>query len=394
MQRDAGVMSGQTGTRTATRTPAVAELEQWPVLPCPPRPIGRDVALDLLRGLAMIILVVNHTRLSSWLGVATGTLVSAAEVLVPVSGVAVGMVFGRRWLANGAWATTLQLWRRARTLYLASVTVGVLVGVATVVPGLAVDAATVSSGGKELYAFDGPVRTVLAVLTLEAGPWQINVLGLFVVTLLLAPAVLWALDRGWWHGLLIGSAALYLLGRALDVDVLPTQSEGPFPVLVWQVLFVPGVVVGFHRRRVSDLVRRAPRAFGVAAAVVAGAAVALQVGLAPSGVRDWRADHFDKAGLDPLRLLVMVSLGGALYLLMRRYQRSVERRAGWLLLPLGRNSLYVFLVHVPLCVLLASVPILRNGGLGPIVNSLVLVGCVSLLALMVRREVLFRWIPR
>ncbi|WP_372789840.1 OpgC domain-containing protein, partial [Paraconexibacter sp.] len=236
MQRDAGVLSDRGRVPATARTPGVAELEQWPVLPCPPRPAGRDVALDLLRGLAMIVLVVNHAQLSSWLGVATSTLVSAAEVLVPVSGVAVGMVFGRRWVVNGARATTLQLWRRARTLYFASVTVGALVGLATFLPVLAVDAASVSNGGRELYAFDGALRTVLAVLTLEAGPWQINVLGLFVVTLLIAPALLWALHRGWWAGLLVLSAALYLLGRALDVDVLPTQSEGPFPVLVWQVL--------------------------------------------------------------------------------------------------------------------------------------------------------------
>src|SRR5687768_5579786 len=67
---------------------------------------SRDVALDRVRGLAMVILVVNHIHLESGLEQATRSLVSAAEMLVSVSGVVVGMVFGRRWLALGARATT------------------------------------------------------------------------------------------------------------------------------------------------------------------------------------------------------------------------------------------------------------------------------------------------
>src|SRR5688572_29517254 len=118
-------------------------------------PAPRDVVLDLLRGLAMVILVVNHMRLPSLLDHATGAVLSAAEVLVPVSGVVVGMVFGRRWIEKGARATTVMLLRRARKLYVASVVVVALVGLARLVPGVTTDPLTVlrSRGGLDLYAF-------------------------------------------------------------------------------------------------------------------------------------------------------------------------------------------------------------------------------------------------
>src|ERR671916_394982 len=72
----------------------------------------RDVALDLLRGLAMAIILLNHTKLDPGLGYVTRSVLSAAEVLVGVSGVVVGVVFGRRWLEAGGRATAAMLLRR------------------------------------------------------------------------------------------------------------------------------------------------------------------------------------------------------------------------------------------------------------------------------------------
>src|SRR5215217_1777110 len=101
--------------------------------------LRRDTALDLVRGLAIVILVVNHIHLESVLEYATDNVLSAAEVLVAVSGVVGGMVFGRRWLTEGPRATAAMLMRRSRKLYLASVGVVALVGSSTLVPGLDTD---------------------------------------------------------------------------------------------------------------------------------------------------------------------------------------------------------------------------------------------------------------
>ncbi len=373
-------------------------------------PARRDVPLDLIRGLAMVILVINHVHLETPLEQATRALLSAAEVLVGVSGVVVGMVFGRRWLARGARATTLALLRRARKLYLASVVVVALVGALTLVPGLATEVLTVSPRvpDRDLYDFDGPGRMLLAILTLEAGPWQFNILGFFIASLAAAPAVLYALSRGWWLRVLAASGALYLLGRGWTADVLPAQSERPFPLLVWQLLFVGGMVLGWYRERLTRLARPAPRA--IAGAVLAVALVAgwlrlhslgvdplgldARLGLSPGDWGAFTAEHYRKTSLDPLRVLTIASLTGALYLALGRFEALAGRTAGRLLLPLGRNSFYVFIMHVFVCLAVASVPPLAGDGPGAAAAIAVQLACVGVLWLMVRRRFLFRWVPR
>jgi len=362
---------------------------------------ARDVPLDLLRGLAMLILVVNHLRLESPLGHATTAVLSAAEVLVAVSGVVVGMVFGRRWLTEGARATTMMLLRRSRKLYIASAVVVAIVGLLTLVPALATERLTVSpsmQSADDLYAFDGGLRTVAAIVTLEAGPWQFNILGFFIAALALAPAVLWALDRGSWPAVLVASWVVFALGRHWDVDVLPTQSERPFPILVWQVLFVNGVVLGWHRDQVARRLRDYRRLVCAGIVVLAAAFACVQLAgpaLLESGAwARWEAEHFHKGSLDIARVLAMVSIAAAIYLGLRRWSAAAERILGPLLLPLGRNSFYVFILHVFVCLAVASIPPLVDGGLGLIGNALVQVGCLALLLTMVKRRFLFRVVPR
>jgi hypothetical protein len=374
---------------------------QEAAVPVPPRRAARDVPLDLLRGLAMVMLVVNHLRLESALGHVTSAVLSAAEVLVAVSGVVVGMVFGRRWLDQGARATTAMLLRRSRKLYAASVVVVALVGVLTLVPGLATEALTVSPNvqpSRDAYAFNGALRTLLAIVTLEAGPWQFNILGFFIAALAVAPAVLWALGRGWWPAVVAGSWLLFWLGRHFDVDILPSQSERPFPVLVWQVLFINGIVLGWHRERISRWLRRYRNPICAAILVVAAAFAAVQ--LAGPALVDaatwarWEAEHFHKGSLDLARLLAMISIAAAVYMGFRRVGTTAERLLGPLLLPLGRNSFYVFIMHVFLCLAVASVPALGGQGLGLLGNTLVQLGCLAILSTMVRRRFLFRIVPR
>ena len=392
------------GVRLRTEPPAP------PAAPVRPQ---RDVALDLLRGLAMVILVVNHIHLDSVLERGTEPFLSAAEALVAVSGVVTGMVFGRRWLTRGPRATAAALLRRARRLYVASVVVVATVGVLTIVPGLATEILTIAprTTGPDLYAFDGPARTALAVVTLEAGPWQFNILGLFIALLAVTPAVLWTLARGWWPLVVAASWGLALLGRATLAEVLPAQSEDRFPVLVWQMLFVHGLVLGWHRERVARLLRRSRRLrHGLlwaiaAAAIVAGYARLHELGLDPLGIdgrlgfdaldwRRWDAEHFDKPTLDAARLASMVAFTAAAYALLHRFAAPAERFAGPVLLPLGRNSFYVFIVHVFLSLALASIPALAGDGLGAVGNAAVQVVAVLALVALVRRRVLFRWIPR
>ena len=343
----------------------------------------RDVALDLVRGLAMVILVVNHLHVQSPIEDVTSALVSAAEVLVLVSGVVAGMVFGRRWREKGGRETTAMLLRRARKLYLASVVVVGLVGLFTLVPGAGTDRLTVTRG-IDVYAFDGPLDGLVSLLTLSAAPWQFNILGFFVTVIALTPLLLRALSRGWWKAVAAGSIGLYLVGRAFDLHLLPTASERPFPLLIWQVLFVGGLLVGWHRARIERAVAGRGRAV---ASVTVTTAVACAALFFAAGA-DFTAAHLDKDSLDPLRVLAMTAFTATLYLVLRGAPAAVER----LLVPLGRNSFYIFIVQVFVCLALASVPGL--GAAPALLAAAVQVGAIALLWAMASRGVLFRWIPR
>jgi hypothetical protein len=371
--------------------------------------VERDLALDLLRGLAMLILVVNHTELDSALEYATATVLSAAEILVAVSGVVAGMVFGRRWRVHGRRATTRMLLARARKLYIASLVVVVIVGLLVAIPQIPTDAVTASprmQAGGNLYDYDGPPRTLIAVVTLEAGPWQFSILGLFIALLALTPVVLWALERRLWAPVLALSLALFLVGRRWNVDVLPSQSENAFPILIWQALFVPALTLGCHRQAIARRLRPWRRPITAVIAVAATAALCLRLqmaGLAPIGLdqalgyapadwRLWQQAHFDKTTLDTARVTILAALAGALYLTLRRNQQAAERLLGWLLLPLGRNSFYVFIMHVFICLAIAIA--LSEDGIGLIGNTLVQVAGLALLWTMVRHRFLFSIVPR
>ena len=273
------------------------------------------------------------------------------------------------------------------------------------VPGLATDVLAFSprSPERDLYGFDGPLDAIVGVLTLHAGPWQFNILGFFIAVLALTPLVLAALARGWWLGVLATSVALYLVGRQTGIDVLPSQSERPFGLLVWQILFVPGLVVGWHRREIGTLFARYRGTLTGIVAAVALVAIYLRLyakfGFDPLGLLTYDAAafdlaHFNKGTLDPLRLVTMTSLVGALYLALRRVEPLAERVLGPALLPLGRNSFYVFIVHVFLSLAVASVPMLAGDGVGPAGNALLQIVFLAGLWLMARRGVFFRWIPR
>src|SRR5256884_5774640 len=80
----------------------------------------RDLRIDWLRGLAMTCVIVNHSKLSSllsWFSYERFWVVTAAEVFVVLSGVVLGMVYGRRLARDGWPAVVRGLGRRALILY-------------------------------------------------------------------------------------------------------------------------------------------------------------------------------------------------------------------------------------------------------------------------------------
>jgi fucose 4-O-acetylase-like acetyltransferase len=81
----------------------------------------------------------------------------------------------------------------------------------------------------------------------------------------------------------------------------------------------------------------------------------------------------------------------AAYAFLTAYWKPVERAIGWFLFPLGRATLYVFILHVVLIAVIANIPVLGQGDV--FINSAAYALVLGLLWLMVKKRFLFRVIP-
>jgi fucose 4-O-acetylase-like acetyltransferase len=103
-------------------------------------------------------------------------------------------------------------------------------------------------------------------------------------------------------------------------------------------------------------------------------------------------DWFPRDFLGPLRLLNLAVVVIVLYGVLTRFWRPADRLLGWLLIPLGGATLYVFILHLVFALVVASLPFIDQRSL--LTGTLTHVAILALLWIMVRTSFLFRWIPR
>ena len=96
------------------------------------------------------------------------------------------------------------------------------------------------------------------VLSMRAGPWAFEIIGLYVWLVAAAIPCLLMLHRAGWRALLAASWALYLWYRVEPHAMTTAGFESAFPLLAWQLLFVHGIAIGYHRNDVSAFVARLP----------------------------------------------------------------------------------------------------------------------------------------
>ena len=393
-------------------------------------PADRDLRIDLMRGLAIVFVVVNHIGLVSLFQEITQEaigIVSGAELFVLFAGVVLGMVYRPRIATSGIGEVVIRTGRRAWKLYYTALGVVILIFAVSRLPFVNADYLTTftdqgtgargsSASGHvyDLYANAGQLLTypvnphiLLDLALLRLGPWQFNVMGLYVVLLLVCPLVLWALSKRWWVPVLALSWGVYAFNTLAGVRLFPSEFEDSFPLLTWQVLFVTGIVAGYHR---LALLRWFASRWGlVAAAVIVLLATALmlfswsnpylpsaysvRLGLVPDAFfRSVYGAYFGRTNLEPGRLLNVMLVVVSLYALVSAYWRPIRRAFGWFLIPLGQATLYVFIMHVFFALIAANIPALQGGNV--LLNTGAYVVILALLWVMVRTKFLFRIVPR
>jgi hypothetical protein len=387
---------------------------------------GRDLRLDLFRGFIILAVVITHIEVSgpySYLTLHAVGAITGAEMFVFLSGMVLGMVYPLGIARFGEWASAIGAWKRARKQYLVTLAVILIVFALSFVPFLDTDAITtftdrgtgldgVQAEGRvydlypnamQLLAYPPPWYAIRQFLLLEMGPWPFNIMGLFVVLSLFIPVFMWVIRRGYWWALLVVSWALYVF-QAVNPDFKPlnSQFDAVFPLLTWQVVFTHGLVLGYYRRQITRALT------GRLGKVLVGVLVC---GYAAFLVYVWAGDRFDftpvpfpasmyqdlyntayqRVDLQWGRLIDIAFFAVVSYAILTVFWKPVNAVIGWLWIPLGQASLYVFVWQVFFALVIASLPLdYGNVWIGTAVHTVL----ILLSWYMVRRKFLFSVIPR
>lgn len=361
----------------------------------------RDLRLDLLRGLAVAIMVVDHIGGDTVLTQLSGGnrfIVSAAEAFVFLSGIVVGLVYGDRLARLGPREAFKGLLRRAFTLYKASV--GMALVFLALLLGSNVRLWAERSAGQSVDLKE----VVAGILTLRHSFHGSDVLVMYTLMLLVAPVVLYLLEKKRTLPLLGVSVAIWGLNQLVPGQgAFPWKvEESHFPVAAWQLLFVLGIVVGFHRDLVSRWVLAGSAGSRAAVFGLGGLAYLLAWSSERFGATSLPAllgggvysDLFLKESLAPGRVLAFLGVAVIAYTLVSALWVPLRAGLGWLLIPFGQNSLYVYIMHLFVLVAVYNLAPLAMPLLGDGVNLAAQLLGLATVWVMIHRRVLFRLVPR
>ncbi|WP_321338317.1 OpgC domain-containing protein [Breoghania sp.] len=221
------------------------------------RNAGRDNRIDVLRGMALITIFINHAPATLWASYTMGKFgfSDAAEAFVLMSGIAAGLAYSRGFFAGSVRETSLHIWRRAGVIYLAHVlsiiaVISALMGLAFIWP--------MQPLIKELHVLPFVQNPAVAsgnMLLLSYQLGYFNILPLYCVLLLVLPLLLriarWRLDVLLWL-----SGALWLVTHLVGLYFpgWPSGARWFLNPFGWQLLFVIGLMVGIRKKQARALV--------------------------------------------------------------------------------------------------------------------------------------------
>ncbi|KQI67488.1 OpgC protein [Loktanella sp. 3ANDIMAR09] len=239
-------------------------------------PVSRDPRIDAFRGLALVMILIDHMPGNPWEAVTVRNIgfSDAAEAFFVMSGVAAGIAYSPavdRWLHGEArlWDGMAPMWRRAWTLYC----VQIVLTLAAI--GMFSWAAGVFFRGEfremhnlaAIYENTGAALIGLPIMTYQIG--YVNILPTYIVLMIAAPFILMAgLRKPWWTL----TAAVLLWGFAgangWNLPNYPGNGVWFLGPLTWQLIFIIGLLIGIRHRQGKRLVPVSRGLFAVTLAFV------------------------------------------------------------------------------------------------------------------------------
>ena len=321
----------------------------------------RDLRIDFLRGLALLMICIDHGPLNalSLFTLHAYSFGDAAELFFFMSGYVAALVYGRTLSARGFTVALKRIYGRARDLY--ATQIGLFIAMA----GLLYVYAVVWEDTSVFDAFRlwplvaHPGEMLLHAMALRYQPTYLDILPVYIAIFLALPFMLWLMQKNVWIALGL-SLAVYL-GVQFEGWTLHTMPENATWLLnpfAWQFLFMLGAAFGSDRlAALKPWLRWWPV---VLVAALIAAVVAIKVGTAAwhEFVPQVPSLNFadisnEKSPLAPMRIVSFLSLALLAWRFMpsgdtlRRF--SVARGV----ITCGQQSLSIFSAGVMLSALAA-----------------------------------------
>ncbi len=369
--------------------------------------IPRIVTFDLLRGFFLIAIIIDHIgffpNYLDWWGMRGLLLSSTAEGFFLISGIILGIVRGAKLVEEPFKKVAVLVLKRALTLY---VTATVLViGFTLIGWHLFPGNPNLKYGIMESQNF---LRLAWETLTFQYIYGWADYLRLYAIFIAISPLALWLLRRGLWY-VVLGASFLVWLAFPIDFHALSWETVELLQPVAWQLIFFVGLVVGFHwpditawwekHRRLLVPYVAAPLIviatvtfFWNVFSVFANEFIVTNAWTQMLSDRAWelRLEEFHKESLPLARFALFMLWFWTAFLVVRRFEKPIVRFTGWLLLPFGTNSLYVYTLHAVI-VFFVHLYFVETV---PVLNLLVVTGTIALIYVAVRTKFLFGVIPR
>jgi hypothetical protein len=317
---------------------------------------GRDVRLDLFRGLANWAIFLDHIphEVLSWVTIKNYGFSDAADLFVFIAGYTGAFVFGRVMIERGYAAAASRLAKRAFTLYAAHIIVVVIyIAVIACVSREFRDPDDLNQFNVAVF-LNMPFREFIQALALRYKPVNLDVLPLYILLLGAFAPTLWLMVRkpNW---TLAGSLVLYVAARHFGWN-LPSSPSGRwyFNPFTWQLLFFLGAWIALSGSGAIQSIVRTRATFWLAIACIIFAFVVTMAIRAPNLVGlvpHWIVEPFDpndKTNLAPYRVVHFMALAVVVTRFLHLDSPILQWRALAPLIRCGQHSLQVFCTGIVL----------------------------------------------
>ncbi|WP_027517800.1 OpgC domain-containing protein [Bradyrhizobium sp. WSM1417] len=315
---------------------------------------GRDLRLDLFRGIANWAIFLDHIpdNVVNWITTRNYGFSDAADLFVFISGYTASFVYARMMLERGFLVGATRLTKRVWQLYVAHIILFVIYIASISYLALRFGDSEMINEFNVAGLVDNATETLRQGLFLRFKPLNLDVLPLYIVLMGLFPPVLWFMLRKPDLTMAL-SIVLWLTARhfGLNLNAYPA-GQWYFNPYCWQVLFVFGAWCAMGGARRSMALINAPVTLWLCLGYMLFALVMTMAGRFPTlgGMfPEWLFSAFnpnDKTNLAPYRFIHFVVIVILVIRFVPKDWPGLEWKGFDPIIVCGQQSLAVFCVGV------------------------------------------------